>query len=33
VMVFLNNGTNVRQVEVSGIAKMMAFDCGQFELK
>jgi hypothetical protein len=33
VMVFLSNGTNVRQVEVSGIAKMMAFDCGQFELK
>jgi hypothetical protein len=33
VIVFLSNGTNVRQVEVSGIAKMMAFDCGQFELK
>ena len=33
VIVFLSNGANVRQVEVSGIAKMMAFDCGAFELK
>jgi hypothetical protein len=33
VIVFLSNSTNVRQVEVSGITKMMAFDCGQFELK
>ena len=33
VIVFLSNGANVRQIEVSGIAKMMAFDCGQFELK
>ena len=33
VIVFLSNDANVRQVEVSGIAKMMAFDCGQFELK
>jgi len=33
VIVFLSNGTNVRQIEVGGIAKMMAFDCGQFELK
>ena len=32
-IVFLSNGTNVRQFEVSGIAKMMAFDCGTFELK
>jgi hypothetical protein len=33
VIVFLSDGTNVRQVEVSGITKMMAFDCGTFELK
>jgi hypothetical protein len=33
VIVFLSNGTNVRQLEVSGITKMMAFDCGTFELK
>jgi hypothetical protein len=33
VIVFLSNGVNVRQVEVSGITKMMAFDCGAFELK
>ena len=33
VIVFLNNGTNVRQFEVNGITKMMAFDCGTFELK
>jgi hypothetical protein len=33
VIVFLSNGTNVRQLEVSGITKMMAFDCGSFELK
>jgi hypothetical protein len=33
VIVFLSNSTNVRQVEVSGITKMMAFDCGTFELK
>src|SRR3977135_2704705 len=33
VIVFLSDGTNVRQVEVSGITKMMAFDCGEFELK
>jgi hypothetical protein len=32
-IVFLSNGTNVRQLEVSGITKMMAFDCGTFELK
>ena len=32
-IVFLSDGTNVRQVEVSGITKMMAFDCGEFELK
>lgn len=29
----VSNGTNVRQYEVSGITKMMAFDCGKFELK
>jgi len=33
VIVFLSNGANARQVEVSGITKMMAFDCGPFELK
>ena len=33
VMVFLSNGTSTRQVEVSGLSKMMAFDCGRFELK
>jgi hypothetical protein len=33
VIVFLSNDVNVRQIEVSGIAKMMAFDCGTFELK
>jgi hypothetical protein len=33
VIVFLSNGTTTRQVEVSGLPKMMAFDCGQFELK
>ena len=33
VIVFLSNGTNSRQVEVSGVSKMMAFDCGRFELK
>jgi hypothetical protein len=33
VIVFLSNGTNTRQVEVSGLSKMMAFDCGHFELK
>ena len=30
VIVFLSNGTSVRQAEVSGITKMMAFDCGTF---
>ena len=33
VIVFLSNETTVRQLEVSGITKMMAFDCGTFELK
>jgi len=33
VIVFLSNSTNTRQVEVSGLSKMMAFDCGKFELK
>lgn len=33
VIVFLSNGTNTRQVGVSGLSKMMAFDCGRFELK
>jgi hypothetical protein len=33
VIVCLGNGANTRQVEVSGLSKMMAFDCGRFELK
>ena len=33
VMVLLSNGTNTRQLEVSGLSKMMAFECGRFELK
>jgi hypothetical protein len=33
VIVFLSNGTSVHQAEVSGITKMMAFDCGTLELK
>jgi len=33
IIVFLGNGTNTRQLEVSGLSKMMAFDCGRFELK
>jgi len=33
VMVFVSNGSNVRQFEVNGVTKMMAFDCGMFELK
>ncbi|HEY2103191.1 MAG TPA: hypothetical protein VGH08_08050 [Chthoniobacterales bacterium] len=30
---FLDNGTSVRQFHLSGVSKMMAFDCGEFELK
>jgi hypothetical protein len=30
---FLDNGTSVRQFHLSGASKMMAFDCGEFELK
>jgi hypothetical protein len=33
VILVLSNGTNTRQVEISGLSKMMAFDCGGFELK
>ena len=33
IVVFLSNGTNTRQIEVSSLSKMMAFDCGRFELK
>jgi hypothetical protein len=33
IIVFLGDGTNTRQLEVSGLSKMMAFDCGRFELK
>ena len=31
--VFLDNGASTRQLHVSGISKMMAFDCGDFDLK
>ena len=31
--VFLDNGAGPRQFHVSGASKMMAFDCGEFELK
>ena len=31
--VFLDNGAGPRQFHLSGAAKMMAFDCGEFELK
>ena len=30
---FLDNGADLRQFHVSGAARMMAFDCGEFELK
>ena len=30
---FLDNGADRRQFHVSGAARMMAFDCGEFELK
>jgi hypothetical protein len=33
VTVCVSNGANVRQYEVNGLTKMMAFDCGKFELK
>ena len=33
VIFVLSNGANIRQIEVSGLSKMMAFDCGRFELK
>lgn len=33
VIVCLSDGTSTREVEVSGLSKMMAFDCGRFELK
>ena len=31
--VFLDNGAGLRQFHVSSAARMMAFDCGEFELK
>ena len=31
--VFLDNGTSTRQLHVSGVSKMMAFDCGDLSLK
>jgi hypothetical protein len=33
VEVWASNGTMVEQVHVSNIDKMMAFDCGEIELK
>ena len=30
---FLDNGAGLRQFHISGAAKMMAFDCGELELK
>ncbi len=33
VDIWASNGTVVEQVRVSNIDKMMAFDCGEFELK
>jgi hypothetical protein len=30
---FLDNGAGLRQFHISGAGKMMAFDCGEFELK
>ena len=30
---FLDNGVGLRQFHISGAARMMAFDCGEFELK
>jgi hypothetical protein len=31
--IFLDNGTSTRQLHVSGVSKMMAFDCGDLSLK
>ena len=31
--VFLDNGTTTRQLHVTGVSKMMAFDCGDLSLK
>ncbi len=31
--VFLDNGASTRQLHISGISKMMAFDCGDLNLK
>ena len=31
--VFLDNGASTRQLHVSGVSKMMAFDCGDLSLK
>lgn len=33
VTVSLSSGTTIRQFSITGIAKMMAFDCGEFDLK
>jgi hypothetical protein len=33
VDVWLDDGTSVRQFRISNVDKMMAFDCGEFELK
>jgi hypothetical protein len=31
--VFLRNGVKTREFHIVGVEKMMAFDCGSFELK
>jgi hypothetical protein len=31
--VFLDNGASTKQLHISGVSKMMAFDCGSFDLK
>jgi len=33
VDVWQDNGASVRQFRISNVDKMMAFDCGEFELK
>lgn len=33
VDVWQDDGTSVRQFRISNVDKMMAFDCGEFELK
>jgi hypothetical protein len=33
VDIWQDNGTSVHQFRISNVDQMMAFDCGQFELK